>query len=110
MSARVTSREARAAEALYASGSEKLEAEAQRIAGLQTRIERAMALAELREQRPPAWGWILGRVQVIWIRTIAALPEREARRLALADIPPGQAHHVENEVRRLFEARREAQG
>lgn len=102
-------RQLHAAEDFYAGGG-GLEDEAQRITALPTRIEWVLALAEIAERKPEGWGWILGRCVRLWAAAIAALPDRDARRQALQEIPPGQSRLVETEVRRLFETRRQEAG
>ncbi|HET9701155.1 MAG TPA: hypothetical protein VFP70_09560 [Burkholderiales bacterium] len=96
-----------AIEALYACG--KLEAEAERIAGLQTRLARTLALAEIVEKRMPGNSWIHGHCVRLWATRIADLLTREERREALAEIPVAQASLVEAQVRELFDARKAQQ-
>lgn len=100
--------ESRAVQEFYAGG--RLESEAERIAALPTRLARTLALVELAEKKVEGWGWIHGRCVHLWAAAIAALPERDARRQALQEIPPFQFHMVEQEVRRIFEARRQEAG
>lgn len=109
MNSHTSARQRRAAEDLYA-GAGPLEDQARRLSDLPTRLARVMALAELSERKPEGWGWILGRCVHLWAAAIAALPDRDERRQALMEIPPGQARLVETEVRRLFETRRQEAG
>jgi hypothetical protein len=69
-----------------------------------------MAISELYEAKPRGWSWIHGHAKTIWAREIAATPDREARRLALQEVPPGDEQWVRTEVQRLWTLRRVEQG
>jgi hypothetical protein len=108
MNQRPTPRQVNAALGAMAGDAWALEAE--RIAALPTLMDRALAISVLFEERTPDRGAILGRVERLWAQAIVAMPDRDARRLALAAIPPGQARIVEQLVRHLYELRRQEAG